>query len=196
MCRLNAAVEFKKMWPSSKVGLARNELTRPVPLGLFKKLQDIKPQGPHSHILLTGGEGGSEGLFWVQNYFWPKEMFWGIWKMQWFFLGHEKKHMDFLGFCTFHQLNINNNISANYLLLVWDFFGYAKTFFWVNFWSWDFFSIKYEPLSTKQHHFCGKMFLKKYQRVPHLIYFITQKQKSQCAIKNRIHCSFWNTLNL
>ena len=38
----------------------------------------VSTQGTHSHILLTRG-GESEG------YFWPKEIFWGLWKMWGFF---------------------------------------------------------------------------------------------------------------
>ena len=83
----------------------------PTFLDAHKKRGRDKPQGPHSHILLTGG---SEGFFWSEVL--AKRDFFGSMK---------DVHGDLLGYCTFHQLKSTRKHKRN-LLLVWDFFGYAK----------------------------------------------------------------------
>ena len=51
----------------------------------------LKAQGPHSHILMTGGEG-SEGFF-GSDILAKRDFF-----------GSRKRHRDFFGYCIFHQL--------------------------------------------------------------------------------------------
>ena len=56
-------------------------------------------QGPHSHILMTGG---SEGFFWVWH-FGQKGFFW-VYERRRDFFGSRKQQRNFFGYCIFHQL--------------------------------------------------------------------------------------------
>ena len=66
-------------------------------------------QGPHSHILMTGG---SEGFFWVWH-FGQKGFFW-VYERHRDFFGSRKQRRDFLGVLYFSSAQIKNNISASY----------------------------------------------------------------------------------
>ena len=67
---------------------------------VFSSLVSIPySQGPHSHILMTGG---SDGFFWVWH-FGQKGFFW-VYERRRDFFGSRKQHRDFFGCCIFHQL--------------------------------------------------------------------------------------------
>ena len=91
----------KKPLPKKK---KRNRPLKKIP-AIFsypKKSQkdpSIIPQGPHSHILMTGG---SEGFFWVWH-FGQKGFFW-VYERRRDFFGSRKQHRDLFGYCIFHQL--------------------------------------------------------------------------------------------
>ena len=78
----------------------------------YQSFRHTLPRGPtHINILLTtawggggGGGGGSERVFFGSEILAKRVSFWVC-----------DEHGDFFGYYTFHQL------------LMWDFFGYAKT---------------------------------------------------------------------
>ena len=55
----------------------------------------MRDQGPHSHILMTGGGGGWGG---------PKDFFGSEILAKRDFFGSRKQHRDFFGYCILHQL--------------------------------------------------------------------------------------------
>ena len=59
----------------------------------------LLPQGPHSHILMTGGV---RRIF-LGLTFWPKWFFLGLWKTPGFFWV-AKTTQGFFWYCVFHQL--------------------------------------------------------------------------------------------
>ena len=61
-------------------------------------------QGPHSHILMTGGGGGVRRIFWVLT-FWPKGIFFGSMKDAGIFLGLENNTGIFLAIVFFISSN-------------------------------------------------------------------------------------------
>ena len=77
------------------------------------------PRGPN-HIFY-GRRGGVPGIF-LGLKFWPKG-FLGVCEIRGDFLGREKITLDLFGYCSFHHSNQQHKCN---LLLVWDFFGYAK----------------------------------------------------------------------
>ena len=67
------------------------------------------PQGPHSHILMTGGgEGGGIRVIFLALKFWPKKIFW-VYERGWGFFGSQKKGLFWV---------VKKGLK--------DFFGYAK----------------------------------------------------------------------
>ena len=65
-------------------------------------------QGPHSHILMTGG--GVRRIF-LGLTFWPKGIFWGLWKTPGFFWV-AKTTEGFFGVLYFSSAQIKNNMST------------------------------------------------------------------------------------
>ena len=60
------------------------------------------PQGPHSHILMTGE---SEGFFWVWH-FGQKGFFW-VYERRRDFFGSRNNTGIFFGYCIFHRLKVS-----------------------------------------------------------------------------------------
>ena len=56
----------------------------------------VNSQGPHSHILMTGGGGGFRVIF-LGLKFWPKVIFFGSMKDAGIVLGRKKNRGIFLG---------------------------------------------------------------------------------------------------
>ena len=76
----------------------------------------IYPQGPHSHIVLTGG---GVPRYFFRSKFWPKEIYLSLWKT---LLGsRKKKTQGFFRVLYISSVQINNTISAIYC-----WYGYAK----------------------------------------------------------------------
>ena len=81
----------------------------------------IIAQGPHSHVLVTDRTGPKDFL---DLKFWPKGFF-GVYEKRRDFWGREKKNTGiFLGFVFF--ISSNQQSQKRNLLMVWEFFGYAK----------------------------------------------------------------------
>ena len=70
-----------------------------------EKTKAQMPQGPHSHILMTGR---SEGFFWVWH-FGQNGFFW-VYERRRHFFWSRKQHRDFFAYCIFHSAQINNNM--------------------------------------------------------------------------------------
>ena len=60
-------------------------------------------QGPHSHILMTGGGGGGPKDFLGSDILAKRDFFW-VYERRRDFFGSRKQHRDFFGYCIFHQL--------------------------------------------------------------------------------------------
>ena len=102
--------------------------------------RSLKTQGPHSHILMTGGRGGGfEWFFWVWN-FGPKWFFW-VYERHWDFFVSWKKQGVFLG-CE----KMTKGFFLGILKKSNDFYGQTNSEIA------SFLGIKYEPLSDPPHH--------------------------------------------
>ena len=69
-------------------------------MGAYSRWALIRAQGPHSHILMTGGPKDFLGLT-----FWPKGIFFGSMKDAGIFLGRENNTGIFLGIVFFISSN-------------------------------------------------------------------------------------------